>query len=117
MSTLPPGWEERQDANGRTYYCNHNTRSTQWDRPIIGVANRPETSAQEMHEMGRRFHISVDEDDQSTSSQAQVLVTFKYFLCHFITTKYFFYYSLKLIHLKQKPFQQATLAETQMYDH
>lgn len=37
----------------------------------FSVANRPETSAQEMHEVGRRFHISVDEDDQSTSSQSQ----------------------------------------------
>ncbi|XP_021948914.1 E3 ubiquitin-protein ligase NEDD4 [Folsomia candida] len=71
LPPLPPSWEERQDANGRTYYCNHSTRTTQWERPMPGVANRPETSAQEMHEMGRRFHISVDEDDQSSSSQNQ----------------------------------------------
>lgn len=31
--TLPTGWEERQDANGRTYYVNHVARSTQWERP------------------------------------------------------------------------------------
>ena len=30
---LPNGWEERQDTNGRTYYVNHNTRTTQWERP------------------------------------------------------------------------------------
>ncbi|EDS41226.1 E3 ubiquitin-protein ligase nedd-4 [Culex quinquefasciatus] len=30
---LPSGWEERQDANGRTYYVNHLARSTQWERP------------------------------------------------------------------------------------
>lgn len=30
---LPAGWEERQDANGRTYYVNHIARSTQWERP------------------------------------------------------------------------------------
>lgn len=30
---LPPGWEERQDANGRTYYVNHIARFTQWERP------------------------------------------------------------------------------------
>ena len=23
IPTLPQGWEERQDANGRTYYVNH----------------------------------------------------------------------------------------------
>lgn len=32
-SPLPPGWEERQDANGRTYYVNHAARTTQWERP------------------------------------------------------------------------------------
>lgn len=30
---LPSGWEERQDANGRTYYVNHIARTTQWERP------------------------------------------------------------------------------------
>lgn len=31
--TLPSGWEERQDNNGRTYYVNHLARTTQWERP------------------------------------------------------------------------------------
>ena len=31
---LPPGWEERQDANGRTYYVNHIARFTQWEHPV-----------------------------------------------------------------------------------
>lgn len=31
--SLPQGWEERQDANGRTYYVNHIARFTQWERP------------------------------------------------------------------------------------
>ncbi|XP_076432774.1 E3 ubiquitin-protein ligase NEDD4 isoform X3 [Peromyscus maniculatus bairdii] len=30
---LPPGWEERQDVLGRTYYVNHESRRTQWKRP------------------------------------------------------------------------------------
>uniref|UniRef100_A0A8C9TZK5 E3 ubiquitin-protein ligase n=1 Tax=Scleropages formosus TaxID=113540 RepID=A0A8C9TZK5_SCLFO len=30
---LPPGWEERQDNLGRTYYVNHRTRTTLWQRP------------------------------------------------------------------------------------
>lgn len=30
---LPPGWEERVDSQGRTFYVNHNTRTTQWERP------------------------------------------------------------------------------------
>lgn len=35
IGPLPPGWEERQDANGRTYYVNHIARFTQWDRPTV----------------------------------------------------------------------------------
>lgn len=34
-STMPNGWEERQDNLGRTYFVNHNTRRTQWNRPTI----------------------------------------------------------------------------------
>ncbi|VDP05147.1 unnamed protein product [Soboliphyme baturini] len=33
--SLPSGWEERVDANGRTFYVNHVTRSTQWERPTL----------------------------------------------------------------------------------
>ncbi|CAL1281357.1 unnamed protein product [Larinioides sclopetarius] len=50
-SPLPPGWEERQDANGRTYYVNHAARTTQWERPTgilpnqSNVPNRPRFSS------------------------------------------------------------------------
>ena len=30
---LPDGWERRIDPLGRTYYVDHNTRSTTWNRP------------------------------------------------------------------------------------
>uniref|UniRef100_A0A182UEH0 WW domain-containing protein n=1 Tax=Anopheles melas TaxID=34690 RepID=A0A182UEH0_9DIPT len=30
---LPRGWEERSAQNGRTYYVNHYTKTTQWSRP------------------------------------------------------------------------------------
>ncbi|XP_017694619.1 PREDICTED: E3 ubiquitin-protein ligase NEDD4-like [Lepidothrix coronata] len=35
---LPSGWEERKDAKGRTYYVNHNNRTTTWTRPIVQLA-------------------------------------------------------------------------------
>uniref|UniRef100_A0A8C1Z8U6 E3 ubiquitin-protein ligase n=1 Tax=Cyprinus carpio TaxID=7962 RepID=A0A8C1Z8U6_CYPCA len=35
LPALPPGWEERQDNLGRTYYVNHESRTTQWHRPTI----------------------------------------------------------------------------------
>ena len=33
LPPLPPGWEEKVDNLGRTYYVNHNKRTTQWKRP------------------------------------------------------------------------------------
>ncbi|GMT07507.1 hypothetical protein PENTCL1PPCAC_29681, partial [Pristionchus entomophagus] len=31
--TLPEGWEARTDTNGRVFYVDHVTKSTQWERP------------------------------------------------------------------------------------
>lgn len=30
---LPQGWEERKDRTGRSYYVDHSTRTTTWERP------------------------------------------------------------------------------------
>ncbi|KAK3858671.1 hypothetical protein Pcinc_035155 [Petrolisthes cinctipes] len=69
QSPLPEGWEERQDANGRTYYVNHNARTTQWERPTSSQGNNEErmVSAQNefRNEFRRRFHISVDDTEVS----------------------------------------------------
>ena len=60
--TLPAGWEERQDANGRTYYVNHVARSTQWHHPATSDPTRvmpdPQANYQDHR---RRVHISMDE--------------------------------------------------------
>lgn len=32
---LPPGWERRTDNFGRTYYVDHNLRTTTWQRPML----------------------------------------------------------------------------------
>ena len=37
---LPPGWERRVDAHNRTYYVDHTTRSTTWERPSVPASNR-----------------------------------------------------------------------------
>ncbi|VDP53206.1 unnamed protein product [Schistosoma margrebowiei] len=34
-NSLPPGWDERVDQNGRTYYMDHVNKRTQWDRPSL----------------------------------------------------------------------------------
>ncbi|KAM5194033.1 E3 ubiquitin-protein ligase NEDD4-like isoform 2-T2 [Mantella aurantiaca] len=63
---LPPGWEEKVDNLGRTYYVNHNNRTTQWHRPsLIDVASESDNNIrhiqQEAHRVFRsRRHISED---------------------------------------------------------
>ncbi|GFS63629.1 e3 ubiquitin-protein ligase NEDD4 [Trichonephila clavipes] len=67
-SPLPPGWEERQDANGRTYYVNHAARTTQWERPTGAtqvVEEAQQRSLESAQEFRRRVHISVDNTDDS----------------------------------------------------
>lgn len=65
---LPAGWEERQDANGRTYFVNHVARSTQWHHPASNEANPTESvspgseaSNAGLIESRRRVHISMDD--------------------------------------------------------
>ncbi|KAF8627498.1 hypothetical protein AX17_006309 [Amanita inopinata Kibby_2008] len=40
---LPPGWERRIDPQGRTYYVDHNSRCTTWNRPPYPGQQRPTT--------------------------------------------------------------------------
>lgn len=64
QTPLPPGWEERQDANGRTYYVNHIAKTTQWERPSLryvpnGIINVQDFSYSKMAEKWLyfgRFH-------------------------------------------------------------
>jgi hypothetical protein len=37
---LPPGWERKETNDGRTYYTDHNTRTTNWSPPSAGVEVR-----------------------------------------------------------------------------
>ncbi|KAG8440449.1 hypothetical protein GDO86_006267 [Hymenochirus boettgeri] len=47
-SGLPPGWEEKQDDKGRSYYIDHNTRTTTWDKPIAQLETSQLPSLQGM---------------------------------------------------------------------
>ncbi|XP_031781908.1 neural precursor cell expressed, developmentally down-regulated 4 isoform X2 [Nasonia vitripennis] len=81
IGPLPPGWEERQDANGRTYYVNHIARFTQWDRPTVanvmptgGVTQEQRNLDTAATEFQRRFHISVD-DAESRQRTSGISIT------------------------------------------
>ncbi|XP_044747112.1 E3 ubiquitin-protein ligase NEDD4 isoform X2 [Coccinella septempunctata] len=84
QSVLPPGWEERQDANGRTYYVNHLARTTQWERPSVSMSVDTRQEEQEERENSeartfqRRYHISDEQnrdrgDTTSIASQSDDL--------------------------------------------
>ncbi|XP_076279271.1 E3 ubiquitin-protein ligase Nedd4 isoform X4 [Lasioglossum baleicum] len=74
LPPLPQGWEERQDANGRTYYVNHIARFTQWERPSESNTSPTGNMAVERNfstavtEFQRRFHISADNENRHRSS-------------------------------------------------
>ncbi|CAA0820432.1 Probable phosphoinositide phosphatase SAC9 [Striga hermonthica] len=54
VAPLPPGWEKRSDAvTGKTYYIDHNTRTTTWNHPC---PDKP----------WKRFDMSFEEFKRST---------------------------------------------------
>lgn len=68
---LPAGWERREDNLGRTYYVDHNTRTTSWNRPTAnGTAAevRNEREAVTQVERQRHQNRTLPEDRTGTSS-------------------------------------------------
>lgn len=86
LPVLPEGWGERQDANGRTYYINHVTRTTSWTRPTMSPitedhsVSSPMSIASPLSPIPRskgniftlRRHLSVENDTADTSSDQEV---------------------------------------------
>lgn len=70
---LPQGWEERQDANGRTFYIDHATRTTSWARPTgrsesFHQREVQQNDAQRERNFRIRRHLSVDDTEQSSQN-------------------------------------------------
>ncbi|KAK6461152.1 hypothetical protein DFJ63DRAFT_308085 [Scheffersomyces coipomensis] len=76
---LPPGWERRTDNYGRTYYVDHNSRTTTWQRPTLdqteserGQQRQTTTEAERRQHRGRTLPgetpLSPDLSSASTSS-------------------------------------------------
>ncbi|KAI9811485.1 MAG: hypothetical protein M1827_005468 [Pycnora praestabilis] len=71
---LPAGWERREDNLGRTYYVDHNTRSTTWTRPSASYNERDQRTQMETNtQMERQRHQNrmLPEDRTGTSSPSQ----------------------------------------------
>lgn len=55
---LPPGWERRTDNFGRTYYVDHNSRTTTWKRPNLDQSESERGQQREnATEAERRQHM------------------------------------------------------------
>lgn len=113
--SLPSGWEERQDANGRTYFVNHIARTTQWDRPAewdfrlspwadhcdrtlvypfsttsINSDQTQQRSLDSAQEFRRRVHISVDQNGEQNSVNREEFaseVNMRRCVCRFFNSK------------------------------
>lgn len=56
---LPAGWERREDNLGRTYYVDHNTRTTTWSRPSANYNEQSQRNQREANmQLERRAHQS-----------------------------------------------------------
>ena len=59
FGALPTGWERRVDHLGRTYYVDHNTRSTTWTRPnrdqAANLSSQSDTTNRERQQHQQRL--------------------------------------------------------------
>ncbi|KAJ4396033.1 NEDD4 E3 ubiquitin-protein ligase [Gnomoniopsis smithogilvyi] len=66
---LPPGWERREDNLGRTYYVDHNTRTTSWNRPTAnGAVNTARQEEATQVERQRHQNRTLPEERTGSSS-------------------------------------------------
>ncbi|NXM77130.1 NEDD4 ligase, partial [Serilophus lunatus] len=69
-SGLPPGWEERQDEKGRSYYIDHNSRTTTWIKPVVQIATETsQVSAAQNISTGRQPQATSSDSSQQSSQQ------------------------------------------------
>uniref|UniRef100_A0A8D0GBQ8 WW domain-containing protein n=1 Tax=Sphenodon punctatus TaxID=8508 RepID=A0A8D0GBQ8_SPHPU len=80
-SPLPPGWEERQDLVGRTYYVNHESRRTQWKRPTaqdnVAESDNSNIQLEAQHVFTHRRQISeeIENLDNRESPESWEIIT------------------------------------------
>lgn len=85
VDDLPDGWSECRTSNGRVYYMNHVSRTTQWERPSLPASiaapvalasSRPASSRSSGHSSSRHSHghhlhqSSIDSTNSVASSNS-----------------------------------------------
>ena len=64
-STLPPGFTKKKDARGRTFYIDHNNKTTSWDKPVV-MTSSPDLASQSTagySSQAATYGSSADEDE------------------------------------------------------
>ncbi|EDO49328.1 predicted protein [Nematostella vectensis] len=70
LGPLPAGWEKRVETNGRVYFVNHNTRTTQWEDPrtqTTASADKPLPQGWEMRYTNEGIPYFVDHNTRTTT--------------------------------------------------
>lgn len=67
---MPDGWEERKTTNGRVYYVNHVTKSTQWDRPTQSASLSSPSTATAQNDSNQLQNGVHPTDNESASAQS-----------------------------------------------
>ncbi|KAK0425020.1 hypothetical protein QR680_008987 [Steinernema hermaphroditum] len=73
---LPEGWEERQDANGRTFYVNHILRTTQWQRPDVSEATEEQSVREDQirrHQLEQRYMVTSEESPNNVQDHISAI--------------------------------------------
>ncbi|XP_070542382.1 E3 ubiquitin-protein ligase NEDD4-like isoform X2 [Ptychodera flava] len=63
LPPLPPQWEERVDNNGRVFYVNHVSRTTQWERPTGATGTPSDGHLQQQAVNNYRMRRLISEDE------------------------------------------------------
>jgi len=71
---LPAGWERRTDNFGRTYYVDHNTRTTTWKRPTVGQTDEERNANTELERRQHRGRTLPGSSSSTNGSENNVSV-------------------------------------------
>lgn len=69
---LPDGWERRIDPLGRTYYVDHNTRTTTWNRPSANQTVNTHTQDGETNAARNQHNRRILADDMLEANNSNV---------------------------------------------
>lgn len=70
---LPAGWERREDNLGRTYYVDHNTRTTSWNRPSANGTGESRNDREAATQVERQRHQNRTLPEDRTGSNSPTM--------------------------------------------